>query len=367
MINMLEQRWEIGSEFDWSDHLTTPFPEENWLPDTYKLFATGTSTLIALHHLLSVNHRSLTLHLPSFFCMEVVAKLKTVFNICWYQDLPTEPAPNFSSLRPSPGDLVLAVNLFGIREGRVWRDWFEQHDDIVLIEDHSHDPFSLWAQQSTAHYALASLRKTLPIPDGGIIWSPQNLELPEPSSPESAGASQKLAAMILKRAYLDGSAISKDIYRLIQIQAEQQLHAEMSASASSFTSHILKCLDVARLRRQREDNIKQFLQLSRAIVHPEWHPLFTTWSVGFVPLNSILICRSHEIREQLREFLISQNIFPAIHWQQPFKTVSTNDPFSVDLSTRILTIPTDYRYSVEDVNQIVSKLVEFSSNHNFSS
>jgi hypothetical protein len=367
MINTIEQRWEVGSEFDWYDQLTTPLTKENWLPDTYALFATGTSTLIALQQLLSTDQQSLTLHLPSFFCMEVVAKLKTVFNICWYHDLPTEPAPDFSSLHVSPGDLVLAVNFFGIREKHIWQDWFEHHDDVVFIEDHSHDPFSDWARHSTAHYAVASLRKTLPIPDGGIIWSPQNLELPKPSLPESVGASQKLTAMLLKRAYLNGSAISKDTYRFIQIQAEQQLHAEMVTSASSFTSHILRCLDITRLRQQREENIRQFLQSVMTIAHAEWQPLFTSWATGCVPLNSVLVCESHEIRERLREFLISQNIFPAIHWQQPFNVMSTNDPISLDLSTRILTIPTDYRYHTEDINQIVAKLIEFSSNYDFSS
>ena len=78
---------------------------------------------------------------------------------------------------------MLAVNFFGIRKGKAWQDWLSQHKDIILIEDHTHDPFSTWAQQSTAHYAMASLRKTLPIPDGAILWSPQKMSLPKPTSP----------------------------------------------------------------------------------------------------------------------------------------------------------------------------------------
>ncbi len=359
MEALIEQHWEVGSEFDWSDDLTTPLVRENWWPDAYELFATGRCIFLSIPHLLKANQRRLRLHLPSFFCMRVAAKLKTVFDIVWYRDLPTESAPDFNSLCPSPNDIVLAVNLFGVREGSAWQDWFYHHDDIILIEDHSHDPFSQWAQQSTAHYVMASLRKTLPIPDGAILWSPQKLELPKPSSSESVGASQKLTAMLLKRAYLKGATISKDAYRSLQIQGEQQLSSETNAAASSFTSNILKCINISKLRQQREANIKQFLHLSLTDYHSHWTPLFTRWSSGSIPFNSILVCKTHEIRENLCQFLISHNIFPAIHWQQPLGGLSTNDSIAIDLSRRILTIPTDYRYSEQDIAQIGGKIHDF--------
>lgn len=359
MTNLIEQRWEIGSEFDWSDDLITTFGGESWLPDRYELFATGTSILLSIHRLLPPNQKRFRLHLPSFFCMEVAAKLKTVFDISWYRDLPTETSPDFSSLRPSAGDLVLAVNLFGVHFSSAWQDWFYQHDDIILIEDHSHDPFSPWAKQSNAHYAMASLRKTLPIPDGAIIWSPQKLELPKPSSSESRGASQKLTAMILKQVYLKGATISKDVYRFLQVQAEKQLSSETHAAVSTFTCNILNCLNISKFRQQRELNIRHFLQLSSTVIHADWKPMFTTWPSGAVPFNSILVCKNYEIRESLRKFLISQNIFPAIHWQQPLKGVSSHDSIAIDLSRCILTIPTDQRYSSKDITQIVARVSKF--------
>lgn len=359
---MIEERWEVGSEFDWSEDLTTPFVGEKVLPDAYELFATGSSILLSIHRVLQPKQTRFRLHLPSFFCMEVATKLKKVFDLCWYRDLPTEPTPDFNSLRPSTGDLVLAVNLFGVRECRAWQNWFGDRKDIILIEDHSHDPFSPWARQSTAHYAMASLRKTLPIPDGAIVWSPQKQELPKPSLSESLGASQKLTAMLLKRAYLKGASLAKDAYRLLQIQGEQQLSSETQAVASSFTSNILACLNITKLRQQREANVKQFLQLSSTIIHSDWIPLFTTWPSGAVPFNSIVVCKTHEVRESLRQFLMRQNIFSAIHWQQPLGGLSTNDSTAIDLSKRILTIPTDHRYSDKDIDQVAVRVYEFSEN-----
>lgn len=355
----MNERWEVGSEFDWSNDAIAPAGSVSLLPETYELFSTGRSILLSIQRLLNGDQGRLRLHLPSFFCMDVAADLKTVFDLCWYRDLPIEQAPDFNSLRPLPGDLVLAVNFFGVREGKVWQDWLCQHDDIILIEDHTHDPFSPWAQQSTAHYAMASLRKTLPIPDGAIIWSPQKMKLPQPSSSVSSGAYQKLAAMLLKRAYLSGANISKDAYRLLQVQGEQCLSAETNSTALSFTYNILSCLNISELRQQREVNIQHFLQLTLAEPHTSWMPIFTAWPPGAVPFNSILVCKNTEIRDELRKFLITQNIFAAIHWQQPLKELSANDSVAMDLSNRILTIPTDHRYSFNDITRIVEKVANY--------
>jgi len=358
----MEKRWEVGSEFDWWDGLTTSCASPTLLPKLYELFSTGTSVLLSIHHHTQLKGRRSRLHLPSFFCMHVAAKLQTVFDLYWYRDLPTEPAPDFNTLRPSPGDLVLAVNLFGVREGSLWRDWLHRHDGILLIEDHTHDPFSPWAKQSTAHYAMASLRKTLPIPDGAIIWSPQKLELPKPLSSEAFGAHQKLTAMLLKRAYINGAKISKDTYRLLQIEGEQRLSHETNAAACCFTTQILNCLNISELRQRREANIRQFLQLSLTTTPVGLRPMFTSWTSGAVPFNAILVCKKHEVREALRKFLISQNIFSTVHWQQPFEGLSTNDPIAIDLSNRILTIPSDHRYSINDMTRIIEIMAEFTQN-----
>jgi hypothetical protein len=269
----MHKTWEIGSEFDWWDGLAVTSSASSLLPKTYELFSTGTSVLLSIRDHIKPNAERLRLHLPSFFCMHVANKLKKVFDLCWYRDLPTESAPDFNTLEPLPGDLVLAVNLFGIRQGDSWQEWLSCHHDIVLIEDHTHDPFSPWTRQSNAHYAMASLRKTLPIPDGAIIWSPQNLELPKPVMKESFGASQKLTAMLLKRAYNNGGNISKEAYRNLQIQGENLLSQETSNTASSFTTNILHCLNLPELRRKREANIQFFLDLSLTVAHPDWQPL----------------------------------------------------------------------------------------------
>ncbi len=354
------KRWQIGSEFDWCSDFVMASDFQTFLPEKYALFSTGTATLFALEKLINQKpEKRLRLHLPSFLCMHFAAKLKSIFEVHWYRDLPTQESPDFNSINPLPGDLVLAVNLFGIRQGDIWQNWLMGHEDIILIEDHSHDPFSPWARQSKAHYAMASLRKTLPVPDGGMIWSPRNLQLPKPFNCKSSGAEKRLTAMLLKQAYLRGADISKDVYRQLELEGDEDLDKENNCAVSSFTAHILPCLKIGEFRQRREANVRQFLNWISAEQHQNWKPLFNSWNSGCVPFNSVIVCQTQDIRDALRKYLISHNIFPPIHWQQNPLETSSNDALAIELSHRILTIPTDQRYSLDDIARVATKMTEF--------
>ncbi len=358
----MKQLWEIGSEFDWSNDFIVRVKEVANLPSHYELFSTGCASLFALEGILNREcNKRLRLHLPSFFCMEAAKKLGKAFDIFWYRDLPTQKYPDFNSLHASSGDLVLAVNLFGIKSKKAWQDWQNnhEHDDIVLIEDHTHDPFSNWALDSQADYAMASLRKTLPIPDGAIIWSGKNLPLPQASQSQSDGAYKRLSAMVLKRAYLNGGYVSKETYRQLEIESEDSLDDVSHDQISAFSKNVLCSLDIKRFRERRTANVRHFLNLSLSEQNQNWQPLFSSWDNGSVPFNSIILCRNREVRDSLRKYLISKNIFPAIHWPQPHNGITSNDLEAIDLSSRILTIPTDQRYSSSDVARVVTIVKEF--------
>ncbi len=206
---------------------------------------------------------------------------------------------------------------------------------------------------------MASLRKTLPIPDGAIIWSGNKLALPKASKSESDGAYKRLSAMLLKRAYLNGGNVSKDTYRQLEIESQDSLDDVGNDRISAFSANVLSSLDVKEFREKREANIRHFLNLALSEQHQNWQPLFSTWDNGSVPFNSIIVCRNREIRDSLRKYLISKSIFPPIHWPQPHNGITSNDLEAIDLSNRILTIPTDQRYSLNDVTRVFTIIKEF--------
>lgn len=353
-------RWEIGSDFHWSENVLTSSPASFWLPDKYQLFSTATASFLALKTLLQKpSGKALRIHVPSFYCMSVVSKLQTAFKVCWYRDLPSESSPDFNTLNVLPGDLVLAVNLFGIKKQKPWQDWQQENPQIILIEDHTHDPFSPWAKNSQADYVVSSLHKTLPIPDGGILWSPKNLALAKPLGKQSPGAAKRLMGMILKQAYLSGLDINKDDYLKLCIDGQNELDNETNSVVSVLTNNVLRSLDVNAYRQQRAVNISKFLHLSLNQTNSYWKPLFESWEQDTIPFNSIIVCQSKQIRDTLRKYLISQNIFAPIHWQQPYAGISSGDSKAIALAEKILTIPTDQRYQEEDVISIVEILNDF--------
>ena len=80
--------------------------------------------------------------------------------------------------------------------------------------------------------------------------------------------------------------------------------------------------------------------------------LFVDWPIGHCPFNAIVVFPSETLREQFRSQLLAEGIYVTVHW-----VVGTEASFhSLDLSRRILTIPVDQRYGLEDLQRIVSVL-----------
>lgn len=287
------------------------------------------------------------LHVPSYFCGEVIASLRLAgVEVALYEDEPRWGEPRWSSLRPVAGDLVLAVNYFGVRDGATWEGWEGRYPGVVLIEDHTHDPVSRWAAESKAGYAFASLRKTMPVSDGAILWSPQGRALPGvPAYGGELGGVLKTAAMYLKSEYLAGQeedAEMKRVYRFLFAEGEKRYFPGSGLGISPWSLRMLGDGFPAEWRRKREENVRRFIAGLEG--WSEGEALFTEWPAGHCPFNGVVLCRTAEERDRLRTKLIGARVYPAVHWEVE----------ASELSARILTIPLDHRYGREDVDRVLS-------------
>ena len=339
-------RREIGSEFGWESAALTgggPSP----LPARHELFATGCGALATLLRRLAPSGR---LHVPSYFCTGVAEALAPVVPVTWYRHLPDGRGPRFPTLQAAPGDVVLAQNLFGRDERAPWDTWIRDHPGIPVIEDHSHDPFSDWSRTSTAPYAVSSLRKTLPVPDGGLLWSPQGLDLPAPAGPEGRGAQLKLGAMLLKAAWLDGRPVPKDTFRPLQQEGEHLLLGS-SGPASAVTRAVLPLLDVAGLRATGTRNARALVALLPAET-PSWRIL----AGGEAPFRVQLVCPDRSVRDALLAHLARHGVYAPVHWRQDRDGFWSGDEEAADLADRMLTVPVDHRCTPADVKRIADLL-----------
>jgi len=330
-------RPEIGSEFHWDPAALTAGGDD-WLPPVSELFATGCGALTALLRHLRPRGR---LHIPSYFCMGVAEALSAEIPIAWYRHLPDEGGPRWETLRAGPGDLVLAQNLFGRDHGEPWNAWIAAHPAVTVVEDHSHDPLSGWARNSRAAFAVASLRKTLPVPDGGLLWSPRGEGLPRPAGGESEGAHLKLAGMLLKSAWLDGRPVAKDDFRALQQRGEHTLLGN-AGPASAFTAAVLPLLDAAGLRQRGIDNARA---------------LAAEVPVTAGPFRAQLVCADQKRRDGLLRHLTGHGIYAPVHWRQDRGGVWSGDDEAADLAGRMLTVPVDHRCSAADVRRIAAVLL----------
>jgi len=335
-------RWEVGSEF----HLPVdpPGPYHRW-PEGSVWFALGRHALQALLRRL----RTTTLWLPDYFCEEVARSWRDLAEVRLYEDDPRWPEPDWDSLRPGPRDAVVAVNYFGVRTGDPWFAWREANE-CVLVEDHAHDPSSEWATASRADYAFSSLRKTLPVPDGAILWSPRGLVLPDQPAGGADGSELKLAAMLFKGEYLGGGSDElKERFRRLQLDGEERLAGAEVAGASPATREALVRGVPLPWRARRAENTARLIAALHGWEAAE--PLFTAWPADAAPLGAVFVFESAAERDRVRGVLAEGGVYCPVHWADAAESPSER---ARDLAHRILTIPTDWRYSAADMARVAS-------------
>ncbi len=341
--------WEIGSDFHWMGYQRGACID--W-PHPCVWFATGRDAFLILWD--HENRESAkSVFVPDYFCPEILSYwIKNKVNVRPYLDNPLMPHPDWGTIDCGPGDIVLAVNFFGVRDGKPWIKWKQQNDKVILVEDHTHDPFSEWAVNSRSDYAFASIRKIFPVPDGALLWSPQKRRLPAPTLIDDwLASSYKLAAMVIKKDFLNGESRDselKEIYRDFQTKGEELYGKSPYISLSPWSRSLIDKGYSEEWRKTREGNVRHFWRLIKNKPSCiETH--FATWPEDCCPFNAILLLPKEEVRDDLRAGLIERDIYPAVHWL-PNKFSS---PDSIQLSNKILTIPVDQRYSSQDIERIV--------------
>jgi hypothetical protein len=328
-------RWEHGSSLDLS--LESGVAQVPWTGRSESLWGSGRDAMRGLLAWGRAEHGWRRLLVPSYYCQEVVEALQIEIAVATYDLRPTTPRIDPVDVRD--GDVVLVVALFGARPG------VQVPDGAVVLEDHSHDLLAPWAIGSDAHYAIASLRKTLPLPDGGVTWSPRGLDGPpeRPMTPEhGAVALDRLSAMILKRQYLAGASIRKEAFRKIAARAEARIGRGAVSGISAYSRSRLSTLPIEAWREARAANLEAFRGAFGGA--PGVHILDAPFAVT-------LVFDDPARRDAVRAGLLHRRIYGTILWPQedPVIPIGAAD---LDLSRRILSIHADQRYTPADMVRV---------------
>lgn len=336
---------EFGSDFHYIQ------PQEgcgNTLYNCYpkaNLYADGRQALIHLYH----SQGWKRLWLPEYFCYDVIETLKQAgLDIRFYTDYPGygEDNKTLEAIQLNgyfrPTDAILQINFFGTRSYRS----SERLSVAAIVEDHTHDLIGEWAQHSTADWCIASLRKTLPLPEGGILWSPKGLPLPEdpaPSEENEKVAAIRWEAMRQKERYLAGKPVEKTVFRAGYVNTEAYFDTAQVCALDKQSTEYLRSFNIHNWYEQKLENWKMLKDIRKdsvRVLYPE--------NPACYPFSLILMFDFIDDRERVRKALIDKQVYPAVLWNIPLPTES--EIFKI--SRGMLSIHCDGRYKAADIQQL---------------
>ena len=335
---------EFGSDFHYIDSYTSGRAH---LTDVYRgatLLADGRQCIVALIR----QYGWKRIWMPDYFCYEVIDTIKgqTGIKVKFYEDSPLHEV-QVENLPFKEGDVLLRMNFFGLREQRN-----NKRISCPVIEDHTHDPFGHWALYSDADWCISSIRKILPLPEGGMMWSPKghNLDINLKSSEENEKiATTRWEGMEMKAAYLKGETVSKEDFRKRYAETEEWFdHSEPTLIDDRSKKFVTKQLDINLWQGAKRKN----WELLKSLINQDSCMVLIPEDESCTAFSLTLLMKTKAQRDVLRKYLIEACVYPAILWAVP-DSASEN---SKDFSQRMLSIHCDGRYAEEDIRQIADIL-----------
>lgn len=337
---------EFGSDF----HYITPTGGSSTLKDLFpsaNYYADGRLALIDLYR----SQGWKRLWIPEYFCYDVIESLKeSGLELVFYTDYPGnwEDGKTLEAIHQNgcfrPTDALLRMNYFGLRSYRGMDKL-----NIPVVEDHTHDLIGGWALNTHADWCIASLRKSLPVPEGGMLWSP--VGLPLPNVPPISEENEKIAAirwdaMRLKARYLAEENVEKAAFRAGFVDTEEYFDRAEVCALDFGSQKFLKSFDVRDWYNRKWENWKLLCNIKKdgfRVLQPE--------NRGCYPFSLVLLFTSVNDRDNVRKALIDKQIYPAILWSIPHCSA---DDEVFKISRGMLSIHCDARYTKEEILQMKS-------------
>jgi len=334
---------EFGSDFH-----TIEYPKGKSLLEYFSesnLYASGRQALLDL----AIARGWKRLWVPSYFCEESLDCVSRAgIELCKYKITPLlNPNEVVNRIPVCKDDGLLVVNYFGLFDKRLFPDM-----GCEIVEDHTHNLIGNWALNSSADWCIASLRKTLPIADGGMLWSPKHHSLPTAPALNNVTdiiMARRSWAMNLKSTYLKGENVIKDEFLRIFHDTEEEFDQLPVSSVSKTSQHIVNELDI---RIWYDAKYRNWRFLAKELSSSKSVELLSPENSQDCPFSLILRFKDIKMRNNVRKKLIDKSVYPAILWN----IEDESDTSARLFGDTMLSIHCDGRYSPKDMELLLSNI-----------
>jgi hypothetical protein len=292
-------------------------------------------------------------YLPAYTCRTTIEPfIKKGYEVRFY-DVDTAFGPVFDKTLLGGISVLFIEGYFG----------FPNHDSgflsecksrgMTIIHDITHTVFTEDGISGSADYLIGSLRKWFGIPSGGIAVSLCKKFHNMPAESNDTFTEMRISALSAKREYIESGnqAMKQDVLRLFS-EAEDYLTRIFDTQASDDCSvRIVRRFPIEEMIKKRRENYRYLLDNLADI--PAIEPAFHEFPPGICPLFFPIFS---DKRDDVKQRLISQSVYTPMHWPVPDAIDVEKYPNAKRIYDRILSIPCDQRYNIDDMKRIGESL-----------
>lgn len=285
--------------------------------------------------------------LPSYLCDTVLLPFEKAEVEYGFYPVTRSLDPDFNGIHVESGDAVLLISYFGIPLAPSLHRVLKSKG-AVIIEDLSQAFYS--EPQLLADFSVLSLRKFFAVPDGGIAiangCNHSSIIWPYVDKSNESIAHSSLEA-ISGRALFDSDVSDSREWFTAFRGSESQMPTDLSPMSQFTRMQIAGMIDFDAEKRQRVTNFDYLLSKLG-------HVSLIKDRKGGVPLGFPILL---ENRDEVRKKLFAHGIYPPIHWAID-GVVPDEFTESHELSSKIMTLPCDARYDIEDMGRVIAVLTD---------
>lgn len=295
--------------------------------------------------------------LPAYCCWSMVLPFEAAgWGVEYYplnQDLTANVNALVSRIREVKPSVVMVMDYYGFAPTQSAVKAIKLVDEsIVVIEDFTQCLFWLpekWNPNVDCY--VASIRKSIGVPDGGLVLSKRSLDMGMLSLEKSPFVEHHLVAGVLKKRFVYSSDQSeKQEFRCLQSTAGAEIKSDYHLYKISPESlAILEHTDTDTVKYARRKNYGHLYDLLKG------NPCFDTlFSLGSNPAPFMYVVKSKR-RDALQAEFAKKGVFCQVIWPLAERARSIC-PVSKEMEETMLAIPIDQRYGYDDIEEIGQRI-----------